>query len=191
MMKRKITFLMMGTLLVGCNPFESQQDAIGEFIQGVDDKARQLATQKEKDIVLREIKPYTNYTYQSELADPFRVRDFIIDEDETNSEDIVVERENPQRCLPPECRPPAPHPKSILEEFTLESLNYVGTFENNGKVALIGTPTYGVVNAKIGDYLGLDNGRIIEIKESALIIQEKIRKNGLWKDKKSVLRIRR
>lgn len=190
-MKINITFLTVGLLLVGCNPFESQQDAISEFIQDVDNKAKVIASQKEKEIKLREIKPYVNYTYQSELSDPFRVRDFIIEDEESGRDNVVVERENPQRCLPPECRPPVPHPKSILEEFSLDALQFVGALQGAEKMALISTPTYGVVKAKVGDYLGLDNGRIIEIKDSLIIIQEKIRKNGLWKDKKAVLQIRR
>lgn len=190
MIKTKITFLTIGLFLVGCNPFESEQNAIEQFVQDIDIKAKKIASQKKEEINLREIKPYINYTYQSELSDPFQVRDFIVD-DEDGREHVVVERENPQRCLPPECRPPQPHPKSILEEFTLESLRYVGALKRGDKVALIDTPTYGVVHVKKGDYLGMDNGRIIEIKDSLIIIQEKIRKNGLWKDKKSVLRIRR
>lgn len=190
-MKNKITFLTMGLLLAGCNPFENQQDEIEQFIRDVDVKAKKIASQKEKDIKLREIKPYVNYTYQGELSDPFQVREFIVDEDDVLREDVVVERENPQRCLPPECRPPQPHPKSILEEFTLESLQYVGALKSDNTVALIATPTYGVIHARAGDYLGMDNGRIVEIKDSLIIIQEKIRKNGLWKDKKSVLKIRR
>lgn len=176
--------------ILGCNPFENQQNKISEFMQVADIKAREYASRKGGKTQLRTIQPYTNYTYENELSDPFRVREFIV-EDEDDREEIVVERENQQACLPPDCYPPAPHPKSILEDFNLESLDFVGLFSSDAKVALIQTPTYGVVKVRVGDYLGKDNGRIIEIRDSLIIIQEKIRKAGLWKDKKTIMKIRR
>lgn len=188
---RVISVSLVGILFIlGCNPFENQQNKVSDFMHAADIKAREFASQKGEGTQLRSIQPYTNYTYKDELSDPFKVREFIV-EDKDEREEIVVERENQQACLPPDCYPPAPHPKSILEEFTLESLNYVGLFSSDAKVALIQTPTYGVVKVRIGDYLGKDNGRIIEIKDSLIIIQEKIRKAGLWKDKKTIMKIRR
>lgn len=83
------------------------------------------------------------------------------------------------------------HPKELLENYNLSDLSFVGTLNKDGKVGLVKTPDYGVVQVQVGDYMGKNNGRVLAIKESAIVLHEKIHKSGLWEDKKSVLVIKR
>lgn len=171
--------------LLGCDPFESRLAQTEQHIANVDAKAKTITRRYEPNI--REIRPYQTYHYQSELTDPFRTRAFLRREEEKKQ--LVIEKAQKKRCLPPQCVPPEPHTKQLLEGYSLGALKFVGTLnENNVLVALVQTPDYGVVTAKIGDYMGPKNGKIQMIKESAIILQEKIEQNGLWKNKKTVLR---
>lgn len=168
-------------ILGGCSPFGGREDAAREAMRQAENKAKQIDRAYKMEI--REIKPYEVYSYQSELDDPFRVREFLAEEVEDELPKIV------ERCQPPQCVPPEPHAPQLLESYGLNSLQFVGTFEGQAGVGLIRTPDIGVVPVKVGDYMGRNNGKILTIKSNAVILQEKIRQNGLWENKKSVLMI--
>lgn len=186
-MKKHILLLPSLLLVVACNPFEERQAKTRQAISNADIKARQVNKRYEPKI--REIKPYQVYSYQAVVSDPFRVRDFIVQE-ETTAETDVVAAAPEIRCVPPECVPPTPHPKSLLENYGLDALGFVGTLGAGSGTALIKTPDFGIVPAQVGDYMGRNNGVILEIRDSAIILQEKLRKNGLWENKKTVLMIK-
>lgn len=171
-------------LLSACNPFEVRQAEARKAMADAEAKAQQINRKYEPDI--RQIKPYEVYSYQSVLTDPFRVRQFIVQEEETTMVPITP-KVPVVRCTPPSCVPPKPHLKSLLENYGLDALRFVGTLGTDSGVALVRTPDFGVVSVKVGDYMGRNNGLVLEIKESAIILQEKLQKNGLWEDKKTVL----
>lgn len=169
-------------VLGGCGPFNSREDAARDSMRQSENKAKQINKAYKMDI--REIKPYEVYSYQSELDDPFRVREFLAQEVETELPKTVAER-----CVPPQCVPPEAHPKQLLENYGLNSLKFVGTLDGQAGVGLIQTPDIGVVPVKVGEYMGRNNGKVLAIKSNAIILQEKIRQKGLWENKKSVLMI--
>lgn len=186
-MKRKDLLLSVCTLaLVGCNPFSDRQSAVEDFVVKTDNLGKNITKKYQPSI--RQIKAYNVYRYQDELEDPFRARDFV---SKDSALPVPPETTNKTRCEPPDCVPPSPHPKSILEEFSLDTLEFVGTLAGDNSVGLIQVPDNGVVRVHVGEYIGRNNGRVLEIRESAILLQEKIYNSGIWKDKKTVLIIRK
>lgn len=185
----KSHFYLLGVMLVlaGCNPFSDRQDAAKKAMQKADGESKQINRNYKQEVY--NITPYQGYNFKAALLDPFRARDFVMrdragDEAAGQSVDKV-------KCVPPKCVPPEPHPKSLLEEFSLGTLSFVGTTTVDGKInALIDVPGYGVLPVKVGDFMGPNNGKVIEIRETAVILQEKIFKSGLWENQKKVLQIK-
>lgn len=69
-------------------------------------------------------------------------------------------------------RPDETRVKQFLEEFNIETFVMVGTLTNGaGKYALIKGGD-GVHRVKVGDYLGRNHGRIVEINEAAVDVLE-------------------
>lgn len=173
----------LAVVLSACNPLGSRQQQVKDYIAETDAQAQ--AIHRSYTAEVRQIKPYTVYRYRSELTDPFRSRDFIISE--APPEVVVKAEQKNKRCEPPRCVPPVPHDKSILEDYSLSALEFVGTLGDEG---LVKTPDYGIVSVRIGEYMGKNDGKILAIKEAAIILQEKIYRSGIWEDKKTVLTIR-
>ncbi len=187
-MKKKYILSMALLTLVGCNPFSDRQEQSKEFVRNADElAAKHSAAYK---INLRKIKPYTVYRYESTLNDPFRLREFILEKLEEEQEVVVETTPEVDKCELPDCVPPAPHPIELLENYDLSALSFVGTLENQNDVGLVLTPDFGVVPVKVGGYMGKHNGKVLDIKETAIILQEKVHKGGLWKNKKTVLMIK-
>ena len=69
-------------------------------------------------------------------------------------------------------RPDETRIKQFLEEFNIENFVMVGTLTNDGgKYALIRGGD-GVHRVKVGDYLGRNHGRIVEISEAEVDVLE-------------------
>lgn len=184
MIKIHSILLLSTTLLFACNPFSVKYTETQAFIDKAVNTSRKVSQGYKAEI--RKITPYKVYRYQKKLSDPFRARDFAIQKTADAEPAIAV----PQECKPPSCVPPKPHPRQLLENYNLAALKFVGTLMNNRHVGLIKTPDYGVVEVKVGEYIGKNNGKVIAVNPSSIILQEKILKNGLWKNKKTVLVIR-
>lgn len=72
------------------------------------------------------------------------------------------------------------HPYHPLEAFSLDKLQFVGLLQQkNTKWALIEDPNRRVIQVMVGDYVGLNNGRLIAIKNNQLIVQEHIKTLGV------------
>lgn len=184
--KKAFLSMICLVLLGGCYPFSAREDAAREAMKEAEDKARRKNRAYKMEI--RQVKPYQVYSYQSELKDPFRMREFLLQKGIVES-DLPKPKLQENRCIPPSCVPPAPHPKQLLENYGLKSLAFVGTFDGKDEVGLIKTPDVGIVLVKVGDYMGLNYGKVLAVKSNAIILQEKINQNGLWKNKKTVLKI--
>ncbi|MBS9778495.1 MAG: pilus assembly protein PilP [Gammaproteobacteria bacterium] len=170
--------------LTGCNPFSERQNLTKIKV----DKADKAAiTHTEGRVAnIREIKDYKPYQLlEKKVNDPFKAKQFLVLEDKS------VDKNKNLKCIPPECSAPKEHKKTFLEDYALSELVFVGTLSKSNHVALIKTPDVGVVRVKTGDYMGRNNGKILEIQEAAVIIQEKVYMSGIWKNKKSVLMINR
>ncbi len=171
--------------LMGCDLWGARLDLAKKNVAEAD-RLADLEVAEYK-VEVREVKEYKPYHYQHQIEDPFRIREFLIVEEEAPI--TLKETISAPNCMPPTCVPPRNHTKQFLENYSLEDLVFVGTLKRGGTIALIKTPDQGIVKAKIGQYMGLKNGKILAIKDTAIILQEKVYKAGVWKDKKTVLMI--
>ncbi len=179
-------YLMLIMLsLTGCDLLSERLDLSKNNVAEADRQAR-LKVAKYK-VEVREVKEYKPYHYKSKIEDPFRVREFLIVEDVQYP--TVSEKSTTPLCVPPTCSPPRTHDKQFLENYSLDDLVFVGTLKRSRMIALIKTPDQGIVRAQVGQYMGRKNGKILAIRETAIVLQEKVYKAGLWEDKKTILMI--
>lgn len=106
-----------------------------------------------------QFKPYESFTYSaSDLRDPF-VAQIDIEEDAPESNDSL--------------HPKADRPKQHLEKFPLDTLSMVGTLEQNeNSWGLIKDPQNVVHRVKLDNYLGQNEGRIVQITETKIYLVE-------------------
>ncbi|HET6655519.1 MAG TPA: pilus assembly protein PilP [Gammaproteobacteria bacterium] len=107
-----------------------------------------------------QMKPYETYTYADQaLRSPFAPQ---VDEQPTST-----------------VRPDAHRNKEYLEQFPLDSLTMVGTIDMGGTRYALVRDSEGLVHqVKAGNYMGQNDGRILEISATALTLRE-IVPNGL------------
>lgn len=80
--------------------------------------------------------------------------------------------------------------KETLEQFSVESLKMTGFFHQNGdSFAMIKAPDRKVYSVGVGHYLGVNFGKIIEIKESTLTLEERVQDSDEWVVKKTVIHL--
>lgn len=89
-------------------------------------------------------------------------------------------------------KPDTSRPKEFLEQFSIDSLNMVGTVQMDGTLwALIQDSQGSVHRVKIGNYLGKNFGRVVELTENDLSVIE-IVSNGPdeWVERPHKLQLR-
>lgn len=163
-------------LLSGCIPLPNAESEAKSFVAQEEQKAETKKNSKTPDI--RKLKPYKDYNYKITLVDPFTLKNFVEEIQETAA------------CPEGGCdgdAPPSDHVKGILENYEISALRFVGTLRDNKSVALIQTPDLGILEAQPGDYIGKDNGKIIKIEEASIVIQEKKKQGTQWRDQKKIL----
>ena len=70
-------------------------------------------------------------------------------------------------------KPDEQRPKEFLEQFTFDSLNMVGSLARGGTDwTLIRDPQGGVHRVKLGNFLGRNHGRIVEMTETYVAVIE-------------------
>lgn len=153
--------------LSGCSSDMSELDA---YIDDV--KKNTVGTVKP----LPYIEPYQSYEYRSDRS-PFVPLDKK--KKEKSDSDELPERLKSKRATEP------------LEEFPLSALLMVGTLEQNGqRWALVRDSNGKVHNVTVGNYLGKDYGRIIEVTPERLTLIETFKDTSdSWADRTSELRI--
>jgi len=105
---------------------------------------------------LPQIKPYETFTYQGEgYRSPF----------------VPSRRETVGRSSGP--RPIANRNKEYLEQFPLDTLTMVGSLKMDGKTYGLVQTQEGIVHRVLpGNFLGQNNGRIVAINDSRILIEE-------------------
>ena len=131
------------------------------------------------------IKPYERYLYQAEtlaLRDPFR--SFL--EKRVETQDIAQIDDPNQKAMQEEIEL---HNSEELESFTLDSLRMVGIMENIEAMWGIVRDTDGVVHrVQVGNYIGTNFGKIINIQEDRIDVRELIQDSqGLWEERAATL----
>lgn len=134
---------------------------------------------------LPEFKPYVAYAYQSGQSgarDPFK---------------LFYQKK--QRALSPELQDVGlteamanelrKRNKEELEGFELDSLRMVGTMSNeDGQLAIIRDPDGVVHTVTVGNYLGRNIGKILDIFENKLDIREIVQDSqGRWEERQAAI----
>ncbi|HHC74767.1 MAG TPA: pilus assembly protein PilP [Thiothrix sp.] len=121
-----------------------------------------------------EQQPYLSYSYPQHRRDPFNSSKLKPSRVRTIPEK-VEEKPKVEKGVPLDLtRPP-----EFLESYPLDSLGYVGTVsKEKTEWALIKNKNGAVHRVKRGNYLGQDHGKIINITETKLYLQETV-PNGL------------
>jgi len=82
-------------------------------------------------------------------------------------------RQVPVRSVTAALKPDPNRPKGVLERFTLDSLVMVGSLERNGQDwTLIKDPEGGIHRVQVGDFLGRDHGRIVDMGAAFIAVIE-------------------
>ena len=136
---------------------------------------------------LPEIKPYEAYAYQSgkeEGRNPFKLF-YIIDKPEILNEEVnlndglteEMEREIRNRN------------REELEQYELDSLRMVGTIDNEkNNWAIVLDPNGVVHRVSVGNYIGANIGKIINIYEDRIDLREIVQdSNGRWEEREAAL----
>ena len=125
---------------------------------------------------LPEVKPYETFVYEDEdRRDPFSP---------------FVEEVHKQVAIDNGISPDPNRKREALEEFSLDSLKYVGTLEKKGTVwALVSAPDSTVYRVQVGNHMGTNFGEILEITETAITLKEIIPNGatGGWIDRSASL----
>lgn len=134
---------------------------------------------------LPEVKPYEAYTYKSGIenaTNPFKL--FYVQKPKISDESVVddglteeMEREIRNRN------------REELEQFELDSLRMVGTIDNeNNNWAIVLDPNGVVHRVKVGNYIGTNIGKIINIYEDKIDLREIVQdSNGRWEEREAAL----
>ncbi len=134
---------------------------------------------------LPEIKPYEAYTYQSGLSDahnPFKLF-YVIKRTELESDGVddaltpEVEREIKNRN------------REELEAYELDSLRMVGTLDNDDdEWGIVLDPEGAVHRVSVGNYLGVNIGKITHVHEDRIELREIIQNSdGRWEERQAAL----
>jgi type IV pilus assembly protein PilP len=135
---------------------------------------------------LPEIKPYEAYAYQSgqvNASDPFKLF-YVVNKPEITDESVVddglteeMEREIRNRN------------REELEQFELDSLRMVGTIDNeNNNWAIVLDPNGVVHRVSVGNYIGANIGKIVNIYEDRIDLREIVQdSNGRWEEREAAL----
>ncbi len=133
---------------------------------------------------LPEIKPYEAYAYQSgaqDARDPFRL---FFQKDE---EALVEEQDS---GLTKEMEDEIKHRnKEELEQFELDSLRMVGTMESeDNQWGIIQDPDGVVHRIKVGNYMGRNTGKILNVFEDRIEVREIVRNSqGRWEERQAAI----
>jgi len=159
-----LPILVLGILLAACSGEDG--DDLDQYMR---DATKDI---KPKVKPLPEVKPYTALQYNADgtLVDPFRAR----------------KASNKPSALQPNLN----RPKEPLEAYPLESLKYVGMLSKNKLTyALLKTPDNVVQQVKVGNYVGQNYGRIMQITDRDVMLNEIVQDelSGDWIERASNL----
>jgi type IV pilus assembly protein PilP len=159
-----LLILALGVLLTACGGEEG--DDLDQYMR---DAAKHI---KPSVKPIPEVKPYVALSYNADgsLVDPFRARKTL----------------NKSSTLLPNLN----RAKEPMEAYPLESLKYVGMLSKNKLTyALLKTPDNNIQQVKIGNFVGQNFGRITQITDSELILNEIVQDelSGDWVERVSNL----
>lgn len=176
--RAKVTFsLILLVLIAGC--VSKDMTDLENYTQEV------LARPGGRIDPLPPIKPYERYLYQAgemALRDPFD--SFVKQQEE---EQPAVKADDPQQKL--YATEILTHNREDLENFELDSLRMVGILEDKNVLWGIVLDNDGVVHrVQVGNYLGRNYGKILNIQEDRIDLREIIKDSqGRWEEREATL----
>jgi len=85
-------------------------------------------------------------------------------------------------------RPNLTRPREELEKYNLGSLKMVGTLEREVRLGLVRVPDGSVQTVQVGNYMGTDYGKILQITDSRIELLEIVQDgNGGWIERRNAL----
>lgn len=176
--RAKVAIALAATLLLGGCVNKDMSD-LENYVQEI------LARPGGRIEPLPPIKPYERYLYQAgsmELRDPFR--SFLIREEEKKP--ITPADDPEQRKYATEI---LTHNREDLEQFELDALRMVGILEDKKILWGIVQDTTGVVHrVQVGNYLGRNYGKILNIQEDRIDLREIVKDSeGRWEEREASL----
>lgn len=132
------------------------------------------------------IKPYQSYLYQSagrNERDPFRS---FLDVEPEKEVAVSPAEDADQRRYADEI---TAHNREELENFELDSLRMVGTLQDDDELWGIIQDNAGTVHrVQIGNYLGRNYGKILNIQEDRIELREVVKDSeGRWEERQAKL----
>ena len=123
------------------------------------------------------IEPYESVLYSSgSLVNPFLELSLRKSKKVGNAVDI-------KQIFQPERR------REVLEDFPLDALKFMGTLFQDGRAwVLMSTPDGGTHRITLGNHIGRQSGKIIDINEREILLREVIKNPaGEWEERKVTL----
>lgn len=150
--------------MIGCGgPHDDLEQFVRESGQGMRGKVDPLP----------EVKPYEPFAYAAfDFPEPFKPRKLKASNNVGGGGGL---------------QPDINRRKEPLESYELEKLKMVGTLQQNKMMyALIKAPDNSLHRIKIGNYLGVNFGRVTSVSESEVLLTEVIEdSSGEWSEKQS------
>lgn len=173
---KHIVLVVMALLLAGC--ISNDISDLDQFTQEM------LARPGGRIEPLPEIKPYEAYSYKSGKeggVDPFYL---FYQQRPVQTEEIVDTGLTPEMEMELRNRN-----REELEEYELDSLKMVGTMEDEAEYwGIIISPDGIVHRVSIGNYLGRNVGKIVNIFEDRIELREIVKTNqGRWEERQAAL----
>ncbi len=148
-----LTAMAITMLLSGCS----------REMRDLEDYAEEVKSREPPGIEpIPEVRPYQSYKYQADSErNPFDASIF--------QAKIVEKIKRPNTSISPD---PNRTPE-FLENFPLDTLRMVGTMEQRETLwALIQTPERTIQRIAQGNYLGQNNGKVLEVSDAKIRIEE-------------------
>ncbi len=160
---------LMAIMLVGCGGEEFQD--LRDFVKNAG------ADMRGKIPPAPEVIPYEPFVYDNitNLSNPFKPR----------KPDLQAGGKVGLN------QPDLDRPKEALEEFPLEALKMVGYLEQkNVGYAVLRAPDTKIYRVKVGNYLGLNFGKILEVQATEVKLKEMVQdSSGDWTERMSTLQL--
>lgn len=172
-----LLLLVAAGLVCGC---------VSKDMSDLEDYASQVLARKGGEIEpLPPIKPYERYLYQAAdlgLRDPFK--SFIEEERKVEQVDKITDARQQEFA-----NEILTHNREELEGHELDALRMVGVLENDENLwGIVRDPQGTVHRVRVGNYVGMNFGKIINIQEDRIDIREIVKDaEGRYEERQAAL----
>lgn len=162
-MKRVLLSIAIIGVLAGCSSGENFNE-LSSWMKKEESKM------KGKIDPLPEVKSYVHVPFELTNENPFSMRLSV------SMQDILKNR----------LAPKMDRQKEALEEFSTDSLKMVGSVIDAGVLHGLIKDRNGIIHyVKKGNYVGLNFGEVVEISETEIVLDERIREGDEWRSVKT------